>query len=176
MPEEAPVAEAKPKRRLPKTAIIVAVVAVVEAGVLIGAMKFMGGSSEPKEAFGGEHGHYAEPPAAESQPTARVEVALLEKFRVPNNKTGRTYLYDFDVVVSVDAAHKERVEKLKTERAGEISDRVAQIVRGADSQVLNEVDFKTLRMQIENAFGAIAGDKELIHQVLIPRCVPIRVE
>ncbi len=121
---------------------------------------------------GGHGGHYA----AGGDPkdsAATAEVMLLQKFRVPNNRTGRAILYDFDIAVIVRADRKAEMEALVKERAGEISDQVAQIVRGAEARVLQEFDFRTLRTQIQHALAGIVRDDKLVLRVLIPRCVPL---
>lgn len=121
---------------------------------------------------GGHGGHYA----AGGDPkdsAATAEVMLLQKFRVPNNRTGRAILYDFDIAVVVRADRKAEMEALVKERAGEISDQVAQIVRGAEARVLQEFDFRTLRNQIQHALAGIVRDDKLVLRVLIPRCVPL---
>lgn len=170
-PTDAP---AKPRRKLPKTAIIVAVVSVVEAGLFFGVMKMFGGG--PQVAHGATSGDnvlHGENPT-DKEKISSVEVDLLQKFRVPNDKSGHLFIYEFDLAVKVSNKRKEEVEKLATERKGELSDRVARIMRGNDASVLNEADLKTLRMQLRNAISELAGDPEIVQEVLIPRCVPMR--
>ncbi|MGE0481209.1 MAG: hypothetical protein AB7Q17_12125 [Phycisphaerae bacterium] len=164
----------KPKKKLPKTALIVAAITIVQAVGFFFAFKMFAGG--PQATYGHEGAHYAHEPEVTTRPaaTATVEIPLMQRFRVPNKKSGVLYIYDLDVVVVSPADRKEEVEKLKTERAGEVADRLGQILRAADPQVLNEDDFRTLRLQMQAALGAIAEDPELVQRVLIPRCVPIR--
>lgn len=176
MPEESQAAEApaKSKRKFPKTAVIIAIVSVVEAGLFFGIMKMVGGG--PQVAHGAtenDHALHGEDPT-EKEKVASVEVELLTKFRVPNDKSGQLFIYDFDLAVKVSSKRKEDIEKLVAERKGELSDRVARIMRGNEAAVLNEADLKTLRTQLRNAIGELVGDPEVIQEVLIPRCVPIR--
>lgn len=177
MSEETPQPnENKKKKGLPMPVIIIAVITVAEAAAFFFAFKMLGGGPEPTHgAESGEHYVEGEGGHETTQPTQLVEVPLLEKFRVPNKKSGATYMYDFDVFVVVPANHKEKVEQLKGERYGEIADRIAQIVRAADPAILNEDDLQTLRVQIQHVLGSIAEDEHLIQRVLIPRCVPIRM-
>ncbi len=168
--ENAPVAPAAPKRKLPVTLLAVVGVAVVEAAVFFIVFKSVG--SGPKAAHG-EESHAIEPPPA-SKPAGVVEVMLLKAFRVPNDKTGLMYLYDMDVSVAVATPNKERMETLVRERAGEIGDRVARIMRAASDRVLREDDLRALRTQVQEALAEISGDPELVQRVLLPRFVPIR--
>lgn len=165
-----------------KTLLVVGVVAALQAGGFFLAMKLFSAGPTPtygSEGAGGHAGaghadgaaHYAAGPDPKVE-AATVEVPLLTKFRVPNNRSGRTILYDFDMVVVVRADRKADVETLVKDRAGEISDQIAQLVRGADSRVMQEFDFRTLRMQILHTLSTIARDDKLIQKVLIPRCVP----
>lgn len=168
--EETPVAA--PRRlRVPKTTLIVAAVAIVEAVLFIGVFMLFSGGPQPSYGHGEEsvvHG----PDPTEVAPT--VEVQLLQKFRVPNNIQGVTWVYDLDLVVKVPAHLSEEMERLKSQRMNEIADGVAGIVRRLDPRYLNEPDLRTLRFQVERALTEISGNPDLIDAVLIPRCVPIR--
>lgn len=174
-PQEQPAA-AKVKKGPPKTLIIIIAVTVLEASLFFGAMKMFGGgpqvahgAAEGKDLLKGEDPHKSETMEA-------VEIELLNKFRVPNDKSGALFIYDLDLYVKVARAKQPAIEALVNSRKGELSDRVARIIRGNDAAVLNEADLKTLRTQIRNTLGDLAGDPEIIQEVLIPRCVPMRTE
>lgn len=170
-------APAKKKKGLPKMLVVVLAVSVVEGGLFFGAMKMFGGGpqaahGEPsgeKEVLHGDDPHKVETVEA-------VEIELMSKFRVPNDRSGALYIYDLDLFVKVPKSKSEEIEKIVSERKGELSDRVARIIRGNDAAVLNEADLKTLRTQIRNSLSDLAGDPEIITEVLIPRCVPIRTD
>ncbi|MBU0639921.1 MAG: hypothetical protein KKB50_13715 [Planctomycetes bacterium] len=159
------------KKRLPKTAIIITIVAVAEAACFFAAINLFGAGPEPTYGNTGEHvieGEEAGTPAGSS------EVTLLSRFKVPNNKSGRTLIYDFDISVMVPTERQTEMEELADTRKDELADRVAQIVRGAEPRELAEDDLRTLRLKLCRAFNQIAGDDRLIERVLIPRCVPMR--
>lgn len=165
--EEAP---KKKKGKLPMMAIIIGGITIVEAVAFFALTKVMAPS--PEAAHGIEAGDslsVGDNPA----PEQTVEVNLLDKFKVPNDKRGKLYIYDFDIAVKVAERDKERMTKMVAERKGEISDRIAAIVRNADFQVLREADLKVLRMHVQHAIGEVAEDMDLVLEVLIPRCVPI---
>lgn len=166
----------KAKKGLPKMLIVIIAVTVVEGGMFFGAMKMFGGgpqvahgAAEGKDVLHGEDPHKTDTVEA-------VEIELLNRFRVPNDKSGALFIYDLDLFVKVAKAKQTAIETLVTSRKGELSDRVARIIRGNDAAVLNEADLKTLRTQVRNTLGDLAGDPEIIQEVLIPRCVPMRTE
>ncbi|MBK8914400.1 MAG: hypothetical protein IPM64_07320 [Phycisphaerales bacterium] len=171
---EAPAAPAK-RRKLPKTAMLIGGITIVQAVGFFFAFKMFAGPPSPTLGADGQHHAAGEDPAGATS-SVTAEFSLLEKLRVPNNKSGRMFMYDLDVFVVIAADRRPIVEKLKTERAAEVSDRLAQIVRAADPRILEEDDLRTLRMQMQSALSAISGDPELIQRVLIPRCVPIRAD
>ena len=136
-------------------------------------------SPEPKEGEGEGKGKGKEEgaaPAAAATPTGPAEVMVLKNFRVPNNKSGRLFIYDMDVSIVVAAADKERLEKTIKERSGEISDAVAQIMRRATDRTLSEDDLRALRHQLKEGLLEILKDEKLVQRVLIPRFVPIRAD
>jgi len=165
-------APAKPKKKLPKTLILIVIVSVVEGAGFFAATKLMGGG--PQVAHGDEHGDDHLKGEAPVQEKGTVELELLSKLRVPNDRKGRLYIYDFDLYVKVDLSKKEAVEKLISERKSELSDRIARIVRGSEAAVLEEPDLKTLRMQFRHSLSELLRDEDVVDEVLIPRCVPIR--
>ncbi len=170
MADEAPPQDAVKKKRIPTTLVIVAAVAIVEGIGFYAAAKLSGSGPEASYGEPGEHYVQGENPTAEPD---SAEVVLLEKFKAPNTKSGRLYIYDLNIVIKVPAHEKERIEAVVAERKGEISDIVARIVRSADPRVLAEDELKTLRMQVQHALTPILGDEDLVERVLIPRCVPI---
>jgi len=171
MPEEVAVAQTPPKsRRLLITLALIAGIAVLEGAAFFAAIKVVGGGPAPS--YGQEGEHYVE--AAPADQTAGTEVSVVKHFKVPNTKSGRTVIYDLDVTVLVGPDRAAAMEALTQGRQAQVADRLAQVVRAADPRVMNEFDFRTLRLQIRNALNELAGDNESVRQVLIPRCVPIQ--
>ncbi len=169
MADENPASQA-PKRKLPVTPLAVGGVAIIEAAIFL--LVFKAGGSGPKPAQA-EGTHAIEVPAT-TQPVGVAEVTVLRSFRVPNDKTGVMYLYDMDVSVVVASSNREKMETLVKERAGEIGDRLARIMRGATERMLREDDLRALRMQVQEALADITACPDLVQRVLIPRFVPIR--
>jgi flagellar basal body-associated protein FliL len=160
------------KGRVPMTLALVVGIAVVEGIGFYAATKLLGGG--PQAAYGEEgQDHVLDGEDSGLLPSS-AEIELLSKFKVPNDKRGRLYIYDFDITLKVPGQREAEVAQLVTERKGEISDRVARLVRAADPALLHEPELKTLRMQIQHAVGEIADDQDIVIEVLIPRCVPLR--
>jgi flagellar basal body-associated protein FliL len=171
MADEANKTDAPPKKKLPiKTIGIVLGLAVVQGAGFFFFFKSTAGSS-PKPAHGEEH------PVIEAEPVkppvGQAEVRLLKSFKVPNDKSGRMWIYDIDISVVVAANEKDKLEALAEERSGEIGDMIARIVRAASDQMLREDDLRILRNQIAEGLAEITSDKNLVQRVLIPRLVPI---
>ena len=165
----------KKKKKLPTTLIIVLVVALVEGAGFFAASKMMGGGTQIAHGAEEGDGHVMEGEEGADGP-ANAEVSVLERIRVPNSDGGRQYIYDFDLAVKVPSYRKEEMEKLVEERKAEIADRVARIIRRAKRQQLSEAELKTLRVQIQHTLGEIAGDQEMIKEILLPRWVPMRTD
>ena len=151
------------------TLVIVLVVALLEGGAFMVVIKFFGGG--PRVSYG-EEGHVLQGEQSEENQST-TELGLLKSFKVPNNKTGHTIIYDFDISVVVPEPQQQAMQELATGHDGEIRDRLAQIIRQARPEVLTEDDFGTLRMLMKRALSEIAGDEKMIQRVLIPRCMPI---
>ena len=163
----------KKKSNLTKMLALVLGIAVVEGAGFYGLTKLFGGGPQATYGAEGADGHLLEGEEAKDVPTT-VEIEMLDHFRVPNDRSGRLYIYDFDVAMKTPGGREEEVKKIVTDRKREISDRVARIVRGADPPVLREPELKTLRTQLQQSLGEVMGDPGLIVEVLIPRCVPVR--
>lgn len=163
----------KKKRKIPKTAVIVVGVMVVEAVGFIGAMKMFG--SGPEDTYGADGEHYVEGRDPTTQPVT-AEVMVLKKAKLTNNKSGRSHIYDMDIAVIVASDRKKDMEELVDEHGGEIGDRISMIVRSADPAVLEDPEFRILKMKFREAFAKISGDSSLVRRVLIPRSVKMRAD
>ncbi|MBN2445930.1 MAG: hypothetical protein JXO22_04355 [Phycisphaerae bacterium] len=153
------------------TLILVLGVALLEAAGFFVAIKVFGGGAEAT--YGQDQHAIADADAADA-PTA--EIPLLVGCRVPNSKSGKTVIYDFDITVVVPADNEERkaeIEKAISSRQAEITDRVAQVFRSESPRVLSEDDLRTLRLQLHQVITEVLRDPDAIVRILIPRCVPI---
>ncbi|HZL35959.1 MAG TPA: flagellar basal body-associated FliL family protein [Tepidisphaeraceae bacterium] len=186
---EAPAAPADEAGKKPKgggvvgkTPVLVGGVMLLEAIVLIGGFKFLGGGS-PKKAGaaetigatleGGKEGG-ADAADAKKHP---VEIPIVD-FRAPNKRSGHTYLYDIAIVAVVKAPAAEQIKKLAAERDNLIRDRIRTIIAESDPEKLSggtEPGLETLRRQIKYQLNEILGDGA-IDEVLVPKCTSLPVD
>jgi flagellar basal body-associated protein FliL len=173
--EEAPQTEETPKkkRRIPTTLVLIAVIAVVEGAIFYSATKFFGGGPQVAHGANEGQGHLLDGEQVGEVPVT-VEIEVLSKYKVPNDKRGRLYIYDFDLALKVPGHREQEITELIAERQRELADRVSRVVRAADPAVLHEPELKTLRIQLQHAIGEVVGDQDIIVEVLIPRYVPVR--
>jgi flagellar basal body-associated protein FliL len=168
----APAASAAEEKAAPQKKggmkMIIAAIAVVllEVGTVVVTVKMSAG---PKAAM-------AEQPATATTAATEkdVEVKLIAD-KLPNNQSGRLWMYDMQIVAKVAEKKKEKVAELLTERESEIRDRIRTIVASSDPKSLAEPGLETLRRQIAYQLEQDIG-KELVKEVLIPKCTPIRAE
>jgi flagellar basal body-associated protein FliL len=178
-------AGAKPKGGgglMSKTPVLLGGVMLIEAIVLIGGFKFIGGG--PKQAVAvelaaegsGEKGADGKTVAVVDN-KAPVELLLVD-FRAPNKTSGRTFLYDVNIVVTTKTATGDKVKDLISAHDALIKDRVRTIIAELDPEKLgggSEPGLETLRRQVKYQLDQILGDG-LIDDVLVPRCIPFRTD
>jgi flagellar basal body-associated protein FliL len=156
-----------PKKKGGMTMMIAAaVVVILEVGTVLVTVKMASG---PKQVMAAPA---ATAPAEKIEKDA--EVKLIDA-KLPNTQSGRLYLYDLAVVAKVDEKDKDKVAALLTERESEIRDQVRTIIASSDPKSLAEPGLETLRRQISYQLEQDMG-KDLLKEILIPKCTPIRAE
>ncbi len=174
------------KAMLTKLPVLLGGVMVIEAAVLFGVFKMM--SKGPADAEGAElhgkeagahgaakSGGHGEEGAAEVPEHAEL---LAVEFRAPNKKTGKTFLYDVAIYVSVKGEKMEETKKMLEQRKALITDRVRTIIAQSDPERLgggSEPGLETLRRQVKYQLDEILGE-DVIDEVLVPRCIPFRTD
>ena len=147
-----------------KTLIVIAFMLVGEAAIIIGAMMVLGGPSEVHavDVVGQESG----------MPSDTVEVTILHE-KLTNASTGRTFLYDTEIMAIVDIQNEARVRELLDARLGKIRTGIAGIFGGAEASFFKEPGRDTLTRQtveyLRQVFGKTPDAKALIEGVLIPK-------
>ena len=110
-----------------------------------------------------------------SQP---VDLPVVSEFRSPNKVSGRTYLYDVSIYVSVKPADADKVKQMIADRGPLIQDRIRTIIAQSDPDKLgggSEPGLETLRRQVKFQLDDVLGPG-LIQEVLIPQCIPFRTD
>lgn len=168
------------KALLTKLPVLLGGAMVIEAILLVGVMKMLSGG--PSTAEGAELA-LAEPAAGEHgadgeiDPNGQAEIVAVE-MRAPNKLSGRTFLYDVSIYVSVKNANLETVKTALETRKALISDRVRTIIAQSDPSKLDggkEPGLETLRRQVKYQLDEILGTG-MIDEVLVPRCIPYRAD
>ena len=169
---------------LKSTPALLGVVMLVEALVLFAGFKMFGGAphsaqaadaTSEEEGGHGEGGHDAHGGSVKGEKRKVVELQVLE-FKAPNKQSGRLFLYDVSVFVTVKTEFKERVEAAFKDREATIRDRARTIISQCDPEKLgggSEPGLETLRRQMKHQLDEIIGEG-MIEEVLIPRCIPYR--
>lgn len=163
---------------LTKTPVLLGGVMLVEAIVLFAGFKFLTGgaknanaadlTTQLKKADGAEGEK-----SASVDTTGTVELPLLES-RFPNKRSGKTFLYDVKIYLSVKKESADKVKSVIGEHDALIQDRVRTIIAESDPDKLGggaEPGLETLRRQVKYQLDEIVGDG-LIDDVLIPQCIP----
>ena len=178
-------AKAKGGGLLTKTPVLMGAAMVIEAVVLFGGFKFLGGGG-PKNAAAetidtgtkSTDGKPAEPGKdGKGKDKKTAEVQILE-LRATNRVSGRTLLFDVNIVVRVKAEHEEQVKAKIGENKGLITDRVRTIMAQSDPEKLGggtEPGLETFRRQVKYQLDDILGPG-IVDEVLVPRCIPFRAD
>jgi len=168
---------------LSKTPVLLGGAMLIEAVVLFAGFKFIGGGG-PKSAnaadlttetrVGDKTGKDG---AASADKNKSVEINVVD-FKATNKQSGRTFLYDVSIFVSVKADAADKVKGLIQDREALIKDRVRTIIAESDPDKLgggSEPGLETLRRQVKYQLDEICGEG-LIDEVLVPRCIPYRTD
>jgi flagellar basal body-associated protein FliL len=165
---------------LKSTPMMLGAVMILEAVVLFGGFKFLGGGAKTAHAdtSAEEPGEGGEAKAgAKGDKKKFAEVKVVE-MRAPNRRDGRTFQYDVSIYARTKGESKEKLEGAITDNAATIQDRIRTIIGQCDPEKLgggSEPGLETLRRQVKFQLDEILGEG-LIEEVLIPRCMPYRTE
>jgi flagellar basal body-associated protein FliL len=162
--------------------MLLGVVMLVEALVLFAGFKMFSGpphSAQASDVSGDEegsgHGEGAHGGPVKTDKKKVVELQVLE-FKAPNKQSGRLFLYDVSVYITLKTEFKERVEAALKDREATIRDRARTIISQCDPEKLgggSEPGLETLRRQMKHQLDELIGEG-MIEEVLIPRCIPYR--
>jgi flagellar basal body-associated protein FliL len=164
MAEETPAQpESKPKAGK-KTMIMVIAVLAVEAVVIVGAMKFLGGG--PAQVHAKDQA--AAPVISEDDKIVETQVL---KANMPNNKSGVTYVYDTEVYVQVKRKHVEHVDEEIEQFQNEIKSEITAIWRTAEPQYFQEPKLENLTRKVYALLNERFGIDKETNEPIIAKCV-----
>jgi flagellar basal body-associated protein FliL len=166
----APPAPAKSASPL-KAVILVVAVLVIEAGTILGTMWFTAGPAQVK-------GEGIATDMEAEQNTLTEQLVLKDKFT--NDRTGRTYVYDTEIYVTVKKKHLDKFKEELDLMQQRIRSDVDTIFRKAEPAAFQEPTRATLTRQIKAAldsrFGNAPDGEPFIQDVLIGKCMPFRTD
>jgi len=169
-PEAAAPAGAAGKKSSLKVLLMVAVVLVLEGGT-VGVTIMLSGSPAKVE------GHGPTPDLAAEE--NKLVEDLVVKDRFANQRTGRTYLYDTEIFITVRAKDNPKVKEKVESMQAQLSTEIATIFRRAEPAHLLEPTLATLTRQVKAALderlGKDAEGKPVVQEVLIRKCIQIPV-
>ncbi len=155
-----------------KVAMLVLLVVVLEAATVGVTMMLSGG---PKTA----EGQVIKPDAQAEEGKQLVELKVIHD-QFPNQRTGRTYLYDTEIWVVVHQKDADKVKKMIDAMQAAISADVAVIFRQAEPAQLLEPTLATLTRQIKACLDARIGKdadgNPIVQQALITKCIQFRAD
>jgi flagellar basal body-associated protein FliL len=161
-----PAEAAPPPKKSKKTVFIVAGVMVLEAALVLGVVKLVGGKPKAAEATQLQGKEQADA-------LATVEIPLVEE-KFQNMQTGRVWIWDAAIALKVKQKHKEFVEKELERRQSEVKEAVAMVFRRATHSQLKEPGLETINRQlsalVQQTFGTDPEGHDRVERVLIPRC------
>lgn len=137
MAEETPTPEKKKKLR---PVIVIAGILLLEAVVIIGAMQLVSG---PSEAEADDAIEMAGVPEEE-----KITEIMILSARLPNSKTGVTYLYDTEIYVQVKRKHAELVQEELEQFQNEIRAELTALWRTSEPENFREPRLETLTRKV----------------------------
>jgi flagellar basal body-associated protein FliL len=151
-----------PSRSKGKTIGIVAVVLFIEAVVIIGAVMYFVGPSSV------EATHM---PSGEIADEDRIVETLILDAKLPNNRTGVTYLYDTEVYVQTKRRHTERVRRELEQFHNEIRAELTAIWRTAEPYHFQEPRLENLTRKVCAMLNGRFGVDPRTQEPIVEQCV-----
>ncbi len=166
-----PAAPERKNRRLLMTSVVT-VILLVEAVVIVGVTMLIG---EPAEV------NATDPIMLLDSPEEEIVELLVLDARLPNNRSGITYLYDTEIYVQVKRKFEDRVTAEFKQFRNEIRAEITAIWRTSDPRVFEEPMLETLTRKVyallNNRFGIDPQEGEpVMSKCVIVMGTGIRIE
>jgi len=168
----APAAPAAPKRKISLKAIIVLSAVLLIEGAVISIAFIFSGSPSPVQA------EIAADTAAAIAEEPVEHLIVSDSFQ--NTRSGRTYVYETEVVVVVRRKHDDKVKKSIEQMNAQITSDIGTIFRKAEPSYLLDPNLATITRQIKAAvderLGKDADGKPIAEEVLIKKFMQFRAD
>ncbi len=160
---ETPEGPRRRSRSAPRVALVVGGILVIEAVVIIGAMTLLSGPAQVEAA--------RVPAALEAPEEEQITEILVLDAKLPNNRTGVSYLYDTEIYAQVKKRYAERVtaelEQFRNESRAEIT----AIGRTAEPGNFQEPKLETLTRRVQTLLADRFGVDRAHDEPIISKCV-----
>ena len=143
--------------------LVVGGILVVEAAVIIGAMVLLSGPPEVEASNVKAALHVAEDDKI-------VEILVLDA-KLPNNKTGITYLYDAEIYVQVKKRYEVRVREELSQFRNEIKSQITAIWRTCDPRDFQEPKLQSLTRKVGALLTDRFGVDQQLSEPIMSKCV-----
>lgn len=157
--------EAAGKKSSTKFRVIAGIGAVllIEAVLIVGVMMFIGRPGEVR----------ADAEMADSGATAdeRIQEILVVDRKLPNNKSGVTYLYDTEIYVQVRARHADRVTAELEQFRNEITAEINSIWRTSHPSHFLEPNHENLNRKVEALLQRRFGNDSQSGEPIVVRTI-----
>ncbi len=154
-----------------RVVLVLVGVLLLEGGTIALTIMFSGG---PKVADAGQL-----QPDVQAAAEKPVELPLV-KDQFPNQRSGRTYLYDAEIFITVRNKDAEKTRQRIEEMTATLATEVAVIFRRAEPTQLREATLATLTRQIKAAVSERLGNdgegEPIVRDVLIRKCIEFRAD
>lgn len=131
-------------------------------------------SGHGEEASHGGEGHDTPVAPKKLDKKRKVELKVVD-FKASNKQSGRMFLYDVSIVISVHGVNEEKAKSTLADNDARVKDRIRTIVAQSPPEKLAEPGLETLRRQVKYQLDQILGDN-VVDEVYVPRCIPFPVE
>ena len=163
MSPEAQESPRKRRRSPSRLVIIVGGIVAVEALVIIGAMTLLGGPPEVEAAD--------LPAVLEAPEEERIVEILVLDGKLPNNKSGVTYVYDTEIYVQVKKRYADAVAEELSQFRNEIKSEITAAWRTAEPRHFQEPRLQSLTRRIQTMLSDRFGVDQQRDEPIISKCV-----
>lgn len=164
MPSTDPDTQVAPRKKTRfRMVLVVGGILVIEAVVIIGAMLLLGGPPQVQAAV---------PPATLEAPAdEKIVEVLVFSGKLPNNKSGVTYLYSTEIYAQVKTRYADRVNDELGQFRNEIKSEITAIWRTSDPRHFQEPKLQTLTRKIQSMLDERFGVDLRRDEPIISKCV-----
>ena len=147
-----------------RTVMLVSALLIMEAALIVGLMMVLGG--KPDVAGAGQ----TLPDEAQIEDERIVEVLVLDA-KLPNAKTGVTYLYDTEIYVQVKQKYAERTAQEFEQFYNEIKADITAIWRTSDPRHFQEPKLENLTRKVYALLNGRVGMDQDDGEPILIKCV-----